>query len=257
MRGTELIRAELWVHKMTNQETTNVPICTERQVWSEEELIAAAQHGVGSALEELLIKYLPMVYRVARRFASSPQEAGDLVQETALRVLRNIENFRGEARFSSWLVAIAVNTAISVKRKENLVHWVYLDEPLYEGDGKLRADSLPDLHQNPEDAYLSKEHRILLERAISKQHPKFRLMLRWCDLDEIPIEQVARKLGITDAAAKSRLFRARRMLEKTAQREAQAEDLIWMRRPPAGSAPLATPPTPATYRHHALKESCL
>lgn len=191
----------------------------ERQFYSEEDLIAAAQRGVPSALEELLSMHRSTVYRAVYHFTGDVHDAEDLVQETMLRAVTNIGRFRKEARFSTWLVAIAVNAAISIKRREKHVHWVFLDEPMYGDDGMPLARDVPDHRLNPEQAYLDKERCTLLRRAISKQHRKFRMILRWCDLYEVPVSVVARTLGITCAAAKSRLFHARRKLSATVRKQ--------------------------------------
>ncbi len=177
----------------------------------DEDLVTAAKNGESSALEELLMRHRTTVYRAVRRFVERAEDADDLVQETMLRAFLSIGEFRSEARFSSWLVAIAINAALSNKRKSGHYRWIYLDETR-EPEERARAWSLPDRRPNPEQEYLRQEFRILLHRAISTQHRKYRLILQACDLDESSIEEAARIMGITRAAAKSRLFRARRRL---------------------------------------------
>jgi len=190
--------------------------CAQPDVVTEREIILAAQNGMHSALEHLLSQYSPMVYRTARRYSNTTEDAEDIVQETMFHACKSIRSFRHGARFSSWLVAIAINVAISLKRKENRVRWVYLDESVHSYDELLPMATSSDHRWNPEQAHLNKERHNVLRRAISRQHPKFQMILRWCDLDEVPIDQAARRLGITHSAAKSRLFRARRMLLGTA-----------------------------------------
>jgi RNA polymerase sigma-70 factor (ECF subfamily) len=184
---------------------------------SDEELLAAAQGGISSALEELLTRHRMTVYRAARRFVESADDADDLVQETMLRAFVSIGNFRSEARFSSWLVAIVINAALSSKRKSSHFHWIYLDE-IQESEDRSRAWILPDSRPNPEQEYLRRELRILLRREVSRQHRKYRFILQACDVDEFSIEEVAQVLGITHAAVKSRLHRARRKLSGALRR---------------------------------------
>lgn len=184
---------------------------------SDEELVAAAQRGVSSALEELLTRHRTTVYRAARRFVESADDADDLVQEAMLRAFVSIGTFRSEARFPSWLVAIVINAALSSKRKSSHFHWVYLDE-IQESEDRRRTWILPDRRPNPEQEYLRRELRILLRREISRQHRKYRFILQACDVDELSIEEVALVLGITHAAVKSRLHRARRKLSGTLRR---------------------------------------
>ncbi len=181
---------------------------------SEVELISAAQSGVSSALEELLMRHRTLVYRIARRLSGNAQEAEDLTQETMLRAFKNIRRFRKEAQFSSWLVAIVTNAAISIKRKENRVRWLFVDEPTH-SEGLLSAENLPDTRRDPEQDFLCNELRHLVQQAIAKQKPKSQAILLACELDELSLKQAAGSLGITPAAAKSQLVRARRRLSRT------------------------------------------
>jgi RNA polymerase sigma-70 factor (ECF subfamily) len=177
----------------------------------DQDLITAAQNGESSALEELLTRYRTIIYRMARRFVESAEDADDLVQETMLRAFVSIGKFRSEARFSSWLVAIVINAALSNKRKSKHFHWLYLDE-IPQSKGRTRAWGVADRRPDPEQECLRREFRILLHQAISRQHSKYRFILQACDLDEASIEEAARIMGISCAAAKSRLYRARRQL---------------------------------------------
>jgi DNA-directed RNA polymerase specialized sigma24 family protein len=77
---------------------------------------------------------------------------------------------------------------------------------------------LPDRRPNPEQEYLHRELRILLRREVLRQHRKYRFVLQSCDLDGSSIEEVARVMGITYSAARSRLLRARRKLSDTLRR---------------------------------------
>jgi RNA polymerase sigma-70 factor, ECF subfamily len=182
--------------------------------YSDDELVAAAQDGKSCAMEELLQRHRPTVYRAVRRFANTPEEADDLAQETMMRAFLNIGRFRREARFSSWLVAIAINASLSLKRKTSSIHWLYLDEPKAYEDGEM-SFVLPDHRPTPEQEYIRRELRSLLRHEVSKQHPKYRTILRTCDLNDRSIDEAAHELGISRTAAKSRLHRARKMLTST------------------------------------------
>lgn len=184
---------------------------------SDEKLVAAAQGGTSSALEELLTRHRTTVYRTARRYVINAEDAQDLVQETMLRALVNIGKFRSEARFSSWLVAIVINAAFSSKRKSKHFHWLYLDE-IQKSENRKQAWVVPDSRPNPEQECFRWEFRILRRRAISRQHRKYRFILQACVLDESSIEEAARVLCITHAAAKSQLYWAKRQLSGALRR---------------------------------------
>lgn len=183
---------------------------------SDEELISAAQDGASSAMGELLMRHRPMVYRTALRLSRNAEEAEDVVQETMFRAFVNIRRFRKEARFSSWLVAIAINEALSKKRRERGVVWAYLDE--FDENTRTHGWDLPDTRRNPEQEYIREELHRLLRHEVQRLHPEVRVVLRARILDEWSVEELAQALGITNAAAKSRLHRARTMLSRAVRR---------------------------------------
>jgi RNA polymerase sigma-70 factor (ECF subfamily) len=195
---------------------------TNPDTWTDDELVIAAQDGVTSALEELLGRHRSFVYGTARRLAECAEEADDLVQETMLKAFLNIGKFRREARFSSWLIAIAINAAVSMRRKSGPVHWVYLDELKVSCNQGSAWPLVADVRPTPEQECLRQELRSLLQREMLKLHPKYRFILHARDIDESSIEEIARVLGITHSAAKSRLHRARAMLWESFQRNAHA-----------------------------------
>lgn len=178
---------------------------------SDEELVVAAQSGDSCAMGELLSRHQKMLYSFARRYTANAEGAHDLVQETMLRALKNIGRFRREARFATWLVAIVIREALSIKRKEKGLQWVVVDEKASKFDRKCIAN-LTDVRKNPEQRFLQQELSSVLHREILRLHPRYRLLLQAWVLDETSIEQVAHSLGITPSAAKSRLHRARHSL---------------------------------------------
>ncbi len=184
--------------------------------WTEDQLVASAQRGYRFAFDELFMRYKGVVYGTARHYADSCDEAEDLVQETMLRAFRNIGKFRGQARFSSWLVAIAVNAGISAKRKAGRAKWVYLDDPR-KAENNGVAVVLVDRQATPEQVCIRREHKRLLADKIRQLQPKYRVVLQGMDLAGLSIHTTACSLGITDGAAKSRLYRARHMLTDALQ----------------------------------------
>lgn len=188
----------------------------EREIpllWTDNELVVAAQHGNTSAWEELLTRHRAMVYRTARRYVMNAEDAEDLVQETMLRAFVNIGTFRGESRFSSWLVAIVINAALSRKRREKHIRWISLDEQEGEED-RFCIKSARDMRRDPEEDYSHRELRGLLRREALKLHPRYRSILAACDLEDCSVKEVARALGMHLGTAKSRLQRARGYLSK-------------------------------------------
>jgi RNA polymerase sigma-70 factor (ECF subfamily) len=188
---------------------------------SDEELVIAAQNGDSCALGELLGRHQKLLYCVARRYTANAEEAHDLVQETMLRAIRNIGRFRGESRIGTWLNSIVINTAISNIRREKHIRWIALDEQEGE-EARFCMRSLWDVRRNPEEEFSHRELRGLLRREALKLQPKYRIILKACDLDECDIKEVACTLGIHLGAAKSRLHRARWSLSVAMKRSGAA-----------------------------------
>lgn len=195
---------------------------------SDEELVIAAQNGESNALGELLGRHQKMLYSFALRYAVNADEASDLVQDSMLRACRNIGKFRRESRFATWLHSIVINAALSNKRREKLICWIYLDERNRE-DTRFCLKSLRDVRRNPEEDYSHRELRGLLRCEVLKLHPKYRFVLKACDLDDCSIDQVARSLGMQLGAVRSRLHRARRSLSAAMTRSGASDTMIHAR----------------------------
>jgi len=192
----------------------------------DEELVAAAKNGERPAMEELLSRYREQVCRIVCRRTENIEEAEDVVQEAMLRAFVNIGRFRGDARFSSWLATIAVNVAISMKRKQGRTRWVYIDH-LTSLNHERSLWALTDPGPTPEQCFRQKEHHKLLMQKVHKLRAKYRTTLIALTLEELSIEEAAQALGITCAAVKSRLHRARRMLSEAPRRQALSRSFAW------------------------------
>ena len=177
----------------------------------DEDLIAAAKNGVPSAMEELLSRYRNQVYSVVRRGTDNREDAEDAVQEAMLRAFVKIGTFRGEARFSSWLITIAINASMSIKRRMRPTQWIYLDDPNGPrglGHPWIASDTGP----TPEQVLLKNECRRRLQRKFLRLPPKYQTVLRAQICDELSIEEIARILKLAPGVVKSRLHHARRKL---------------------------------------------
>jgi RNA polymerase sigma-70 factor, ECF subfamily len=183
----------------------------------EDALVAAAQAGLPEAVGELLVRHKTALYRAARRFATSHEDAEDLVQDAMLRAYVNLHNFRNECRFGTWLTAIVNNAALSAKRRKRNVYLISL-EGTHAGQTGLNRWDLPDARRNPEEEAMQKELLTLLRGALLRQSRTHQLILKRRLFDDAPITEAASSLGLTVASAKSSLFRARRRLSESFER---------------------------------------
>ncbi|MGQ0813846.1 MAG: RNA polymerase sigma factor [Gemmatimonadota bacterium] len=161
---------------------------------TESELIQQAQAGEPRAIRELYRLYSPRVYAIVKRVAGDDALAEDWAQEAWVRIFRALGNFRGEARFTTWLHRIAVNSALHGRRwrDRRVVREAPLDETI-----PLRAVS--------EDALL----RMKLEAALKSLPERMRQVLVLHDIEGYTHEDIAEFLGVTAGTSKSQLFKAR------------------------------------------------
>ncbi len=175
----------------------------------EQGLVAAAQAGMTEAMDELLLRHRTALYRAARRFTRSHEDAEDLVQEAMLRAFVNVRRFRKECHFATWLTAIVNNAARSMKRKGKNTYFVSLDSRREDPAGLNRWDT-PDVRRNPEEEVTQRELLTFLHSVLLRQSPTRQIIFERSVFDEVRISDTAPSLGLTIGSAKSSLYRARR-----------------------------------------------
>jgi RNA polymerase sigma-70 factor (ECF subfamily) len=177
-----------------------------------QEVIAACQRGEAEAFEELVRLTHQDVYSLALRIVSNREDAADVTQDTYLKLLRAIRTFRGDSKFSTWLYRVTSSVAISHLRRNARRRG---DVPL-EAEGVAELPSLTDTGGEAERREL-KHH---LEEALSTLPLGYRAVVVMKDIYGFPLVEIGRQLGITEGAAKVRLFRARQRLKDTLSEEA-------------------------------------
>ena len=109
------------------------------------ELVGRAKAGELDAFEALTNRYEQRVYSLALRMLRQEQDAEDVTQQTFLSALENLDGFRGDASFATWLLRIATHAALKVIRKRKGLDTVSLEEATEE-DGQLRHHPPPGIH---------------------------------------------------------------------------------------------------------------
>jgi RNA polymerase sigma-70 factor (ECF subfamily) len=173
---------------------------------TDDELLTAARQGDAAALEALLVRYQPHLYRFGLRMCGNEDDAGEVAQESLIAMARSLRDFRGEASVSSWLYAIARSFCIKKRRRGKFapVREKSLDAPGIDAARRL-ADPAP----NPEQTATNQELQRALTRAIDGLEPMQREVLVLRDVEGLSAPEVAKVLGISVDAVKSRLHRAR------------------------------------------------
>jgi RNA polymerase sigma-70 factor (ECF subfamily) len=175
-------------------------------------LVAALQAGDKAAFAELVDTYSAKLYNVALRLLRDPAEAEDALQETFLSAFRAIGDFEGRSSLGTWLYRIATNASLMRLRKRR--ETLSLDAPLRLDDGDLVPRQLKDWSQMPEKALMSAEARQVMDEAIAELPDTLRAAFVLRDIEGLSGKETAEVLGISVAAMKSRLHRARLFLRE-------------------------------------------
>ncbi len=183
------------------------------EVRDEAEMIAKILAGDSQLFHELIRPYEHRVYVMALSFLHNEADAEDAAQEAFLKAFRNLSSFRGEAKFGTWLVSITLNEARSRIRSRNTIKMESLDEPA-DDQGHISPALLRDWKEIPSEALERKEVRLLLEQAITGLPLIYREVFQLRDIEQLSVNEAAAALGISIAAVKVRLHRARMMLQK-------------------------------------------
>ena len=177
----------------------------------EQALVARIRSGESSLFTELVKPYERRVYATALALLRNEADAQDVAQEAILKAFANLKQFRGESRFSTWLIQITVNEARMRQRKQH----ANLFEPIVETqdeEGAYTPRDFADWREIPSEALERSEIRALLAQALASLAQKYREVFLLRDVEQMSIEETARALGISIASVKTRLLRARLML---------------------------------------------
>lgn len=180
--------------------------------------VASAQAGDREAFDRLVIAYQDRIFNLVYRMVSDSEEAADLTQEAFVKAYRALDKFRLDARFSTWLYRIAVNTCLSRHRKTAVRKKhapVSLDAPLR---GEDLAPDPPDTRSEPARVTARHETTRLVQDAIGALEDEFRTVVLLRDIEGYSYEQIADIVGCPVGTVRSRLHRARAELGRRLRR---------------------------------------
>lgn len=184
----------------------------EGAVTDEQVLVMQAKSGRSSAFGELYERHRARIYRSAFRILRNPQDAEDAVQQSFQRAFTNLNRFREDSAFATWMTRIAINEALMMLRRRRVT------TPLFESENNdvhpTSPTDLADKHPTPEQAYAVKESRAVVTHAISRLRKNLRTVALLRELQGLSNAETARRLGLTVTAVKARTFNARRHLRK-------------------------------------------
>jgi RNA polymerase sigma-70 factor (ECF subfamily) len=178
--------------------------------FSDQALVEKAKTGDYQAFEALVNRYEGKIYRLARRMLRNQEDAEDALQEAFLQVYRGLKGFEGRSSFSTWLFRLATNVCLmKIRHRETEPATLLpLEEylPRHEEGEPPHIQHWPD---KPEEVLLNKESRQKMLEALERLPAEYRAIFILRDVEGFSNAEAGEALGISVAAVKSRLHRAR------------------------------------------------
>lgn len=173
------------------------------------EVVQRVRNGEKGLYEILMRRYNQTLYRAVRSYLKDGDDVQDAMQEAYVKAYSKLDQYKGDAAFSTWLVRIGINEALQLLRKQRTLH-VYTDPDV----SAERLTQLPDTGQmNPEQRTIREEHKRLLEQAVDRLSEDYRAVYMLREVEGMSVADVSLALGITEANVKVRLHRARNMVK--------------------------------------------
>jgi RNA polymerase sigma-70 factor (ECF subfamily) len=177
---------------------------------TEADLLEEARAGSGDALEALLERHEAKLYRFARRLCRHREDAEDVLQESLLAAARGLPRFRGASSVGTWLYAIARSFCIKKRRRSVFAP----AEVSLDSEAPAAARGVSDPARRPDEELEASRLETALERAIAGLDRPYREVLLLRDVEGLSSAEVARVTGLSVAAVKTRLHRARARLRE-------------------------------------------
>jgi len=179
---------------------------------NERELIIKAQSGDFDSFNRLITDNKDKIYRLALKLSGNRDDAADIMQETFLKAVDNIDKFRLESSFGTWLYSIALNTFRSRLDDNKKMPLKTIEEYLPTGHDHASSKLLD--WGNPHDLYEQKQLKDIIESYLDEMPHKYSLPFILRYMEDLPVKEVASLLSLSVAAAKSRILRARLALRE-------------------------------------------
>jgi RNA polymerase sigma factor (sigma-70 family) len=168
-------------------------------------------------LQEVVSRHLLSLYRRAYRFVGDPHDAEDAVQDALLSAYKHLDQFKGNAKMTTWLTAIVSNCALTQLRRRPRQPHVSLDEPLNEEQDHSLSDKLADARPSPEVEFMNAELHGHLLQFVAELSPSLRKVIQLRHLDGLSNGEAAQMLGVAEGTVKAQVSRARSKLRHMAR----------------------------------------
>ncbi len=186
---------------------------------SDVDLVRLAMDGNDAAFALIMRRYNRLLFRTVRSILKNDNDTQDAVQEAYLRAWRGLATFRADAKFSTWLVRIAVNEALGRLRSKGTATVIPLNAPNDSEFSALEDHMQANPDEQPEPLAMRTEMRHQIEARIDTLPDQFRSVFMLRGVEELTVEEVSAVLDIPEATVRSRFFRARSLLREGLARD--------------------------------------
>lgn len=181
----------------------------------DEELIKGIKEGNKEYFRLIVKRYNQRMYRIAVSYGVYDDDCEEVIQKAYITAYEKIHQFRGEAKFSTWLIRILINECLMLKRRDK--KRVDINETVTFPSGD---------HLNPETIFMEKERKEIIENAVIQLPEKYRAVYVLKEIEGFSIENISEVLSISQVNTKVRLHRARAMMKEFLGNETDLSDLL-------------------------------
>lgn len=186
---------------------------------SEEKLIEEAQKGSKAALAELVKRYEQTVYNFSFKICRDREKAEHTMQETFMSMVRNLSQFSGKSKLSTWLYTIVSNHCLMLARSKKNKYLASLDDE----DALIDETNVAEWKVTPDNVTENNELKKLLDEAIDKLPYEYRVVFLLRDVEGLSTKETGKITQLSVPAVKSRLHRARAFLRNELNKVLQDE----------------------------------
>jgi RNA polymerase sigma-70 factor (ECF subfamily) len=183
----------------------------------DEDLVTHARDGDAAAYDELVTRYRGKIYSVVYGMVRNEEDAWDLAQDGFLKAWKNLENFRGQSKFYTWLYRIVTNMTIDWLRRKKNQPAAEFDDTVRSADFEPGAATAPKSAVNPRKAAQHGELGGRIEEAIESLSPAHKAVVTLHMIEGFQYNEIAEMLDISLGTVMSRLFYARKKLQHALQ----------------------------------------
>ncbi len=173
-------------------------------------LVLSAKEGDQKAYADLMQRYKDSIYFMSLKMVNNKDDAMDLTIETFGKAFENIDKYKPDFAFSTWLFRIATNNCIDFIRKKRIS--MVSIHSMEDEEGEVRQLDLKSDTLNPEEKSIKKQQSEVLKLIVDKLPLRYRTLITLRYFDELSYEEIARQLDLPLGTVKAQLFRARDLM---------------------------------------------